>query len=112
MGEAHSSLLGHNSSDGTAAVSRLPIAIEGYEPLVQRRIVVVYLMFNFVNKRTLCCSREFSRYVFLNYAVKNVVPVLIQLSPLASAWMPQIGSVQIFGSFPCRFGVTHMELYL
>jgi hypothetical protein len=34
-------LLGHRNSDGTVAVGRLPIITEGYEPLVQRRIVVV-----------------------------------------------------------------------
>jgi hypothetical protein len=34
-------LLGHHSSDGTAAAGRLPVAIEGYRPLLQRHIVVV-----------------------------------------------------------------------
>jgi hypothetical protein len=41
MGEAHPLLLGHHSSDRTAAVGHLPIAIEGYKPLLQRYIVVV-----------------------------------------------------------------------
>jgi hypothetical protein len=40
-GKACTSLLGHHSNDGTAGTSRLPIATEGYRPLVQRRIVVV-----------------------------------------------------------------------
>jgi hypothetical protein len=44
MCEAHLSLLGHHSSDGTAAVDRLPISIEGYRPLVQRHIVVVVVV--------------------------------------------------------------------
>jgi hypothetical protein len=35
-------LLGHHSSDETAAASRLAIAVEGYGPLVHRRIIVVY----------------------------------------------------------------------
>jgi hypothetical protein len=42
-GKARPSLLGHHSSDGTAAMGQFLIAIEGYGPLVQRRIVVVYV---------------------------------------------------------------------
>jgi hypothetical protein len=40
-GEVRPLLLGHHSSDGTVAVGRLPIATEGYGPLLQRCIVVV-----------------------------------------------------------------------
>jgi hypothetical protein len=40
MGKARPLLLGHHSSDGTVAASRLPFATEGYGPLLQRRIVV------------------------------------------------------------------------
>jgi hypothetical protein len=36
------SLLGHHSSDGTAMADRLPVAIENYRSLVQRRIIVMY----------------------------------------------------------------------
>jgi hypothetical protein len=39
--EARPLLLGHHSSDGTIAAGRLPIATEGYEPLLRRHIVVV-----------------------------------------------------------------------
>jgi hypothetical protein len=41
MDEACPLLLEHHSSDGTAAAGRLSVATEGYEPLVQRCIVVV-----------------------------------------------------------------------
>jgi hypothetical protein len=41
MSKADPSLLGYHSSNGTAAVGRLPISTEGYGPLVQRHIVVV-----------------------------------------------------------------------
>jgi hypothetical protein len=41
MGEARPSLLGHHSGNGTAAAGRLPVATEGYEPLIQMRFVVV-----------------------------------------------------------------------
>jgi hypothetical protein len=41
MKEACPLLLEQHSSDGTIAGSRLPVAIEGYGPLVQNRIVVV-----------------------------------------------------------------------
>jgi hypothetical protein len=41
MGEARPLLLGHHSSDETAAVDHLPVATEGYGPFLQRRIVVV-----------------------------------------------------------------------
>jgi hypothetical protein len=41
MSEMRPSLLGYHTSDGTAAVDRLPISTEGYRPLVQRGIVVV-----------------------------------------------------------------------
>jgi hypothetical protein len=41
MGETRSLLLEHHSSDGIAVVGHLPIATEGYESLVRRRIVVV-----------------------------------------------------------------------
>jgi hypothetical protein len=41
MGEACPSLLGHISSDGTAAVGHLPVAIEGYGSLVHKRTVVI-----------------------------------------------------------------------
>jgi hypothetical protein len=41
--EARSLLLGHHSSDGTAAVGYLPVATEDYGLLLQRRIVVVVL---------------------------------------------------------------------
>jgi hypothetical protein len=40
-GEAHPLLLGHHSSDGTAAAGYLPVATEGYRPLLHRYIVVV-----------------------------------------------------------------------
>jgi uncharacterized protein (DUF2126 family) len=40
-GEARPSLLGHHSSDRIATTSCLPVVIEGYGLLVQRRIVVV-----------------------------------------------------------------------
>jgi hypothetical protein len=40
-GEARPSLLGHHSSNGTAAADHLPVPTEGYELLVKRRIVVV-----------------------------------------------------------------------
>jgi hypothetical protein len=40
-GEARSLLLGRHSSDGTTAMGRLPVATEGYGPLLQRCIVVV-----------------------------------------------------------------------
>jgi hypothetical protein len=36
------SLLGHHSSDGTAMADRLPVAIENYRSLVQRRIILMY----------------------------------------------------------------------
>jgi hypothetical protein len=39
--EACPSLLGHHNSDGTTAVNCLLIATEGYEPSVQRCIIVV-----------------------------------------------------------------------
>jgi hypothetical protein len=42
MDEARPSLLGHHNSDGTIAAGRLPVATEDYEPLIHRRIVVVY----------------------------------------------------------------------
>jgi hypothetical protein len=41
MGEVRSLLLEHHSSDGTVAAGHLPVAIEGYGPLVHRHIVVV-----------------------------------------------------------------------
>jgi hypothetical protein len=41
MGEVRPLLLGHHSSDGTAAAGHLPVATKGYGPLLQRRIVVV-----------------------------------------------------------------------
>jgi hypothetical protein len=41
VAKARLSLLGHHSSDGIAAVRRLPIATEGYRPLVQRPTIVV-----------------------------------------------------------------------
>jgi hypothetical protein len=41
MGKPRPSLLGHHSTDGIAAVGCLPVATEGYGPLVHRRIVVV-----------------------------------------------------------------------
>jgi hypothetical protein len=44
MGKARPLLLGHRNSDGTAAAGHLPIATEGYGPLLQRRIVVVVLL--------------------------------------------------------------------
>jgi hypothetical protein len=34
MGEVHPLLLGHHSSDGIAAAGRLPVATEGYRPLL------------------------------------------------------------------------------
>jgi hypothetical protein len=40
-GEARLLLLGHHSSDRTAVAGRLPVATEGYRPLLQRRIVLV-----------------------------------------------------------------------
>jgi hypothetical protein len=46
MGKACPLLLGHHSSDRTAAVDRLPIVSEDYEPLLQRHIVVVNLGVN------------------------------------------------------------------
>jgi hypothetical protein len=42
-GRSTSVAMGHHSSDRTAAVSHLPVGTEGYEPLVQRRIVAVNL---------------------------------------------------------------------
>jgi hypothetical protein len=47
MGKAHPSLLGHHNSNGTTIMSQLPVAIEGYGPLLQRRIVVVVQSTNF-----------------------------------------------------------------
>jgi hypothetical protein len=41
MGEVRPLLLGHHSSDRTAAADRLPVTTEGYRPLLQRRIGVV-----------------------------------------------------------------------
>jgi hypothetical protein len=41
MGETRPLLLGHHSSDGTVVAGRLPLATEGYEPLLQRCIIVV-----------------------------------------------------------------------
>jgi hypothetical protein len=41
MGEVCPLLLGHHSSDGTAAAGHFPVAIEGYGPFLQRRIIVV-----------------------------------------------------------------------
>jgi hypothetical protein len=41
MGKARVLLLAHHSSDGTAITGRLLVAIEGYGPLVQKRIIVV-----------------------------------------------------------------------
>jgi hypothetical protein len=43
MGEVRPLLLGHHSSDGTAMVGHLPVATECYGPLLQRRIVVVFI---------------------------------------------------------------------
>jgi hypothetical protein len=40
-GEARPLLLEHHNSDGTTATGHLPVAIEGYGPLVHRCIVVV-----------------------------------------------------------------------
>jgi hypothetical protein len=37
------SLLGHHSSNRTVIVGHLTVATEGYRPLVQRCIVVVYI---------------------------------------------------------------------
>jgi hypothetical protein len=34
-------LLGHHSSNGTVVVGHLPVATEGYRPLLHRHIVVV-----------------------------------------------------------------------
>jgi hypothetical protein len=42
-GEAHPLLLGHHSSDGTAAAGHLPVSTGGYGPLLQKCIVVVDL---------------------------------------------------------------------
>jgi hypothetical protein len=41
IGKARPLLLGHHSSDRTTLTSHLPIGTEGYEPLIQKRIVVV-----------------------------------------------------------------------
>jgi hypothetical protein len=41
-GEARPLLLEHHSSDGTTATDHFSVAIEGYRPLVQRCIVIVY----------------------------------------------------------------------
>jgi hypothetical protein len=41
MGEARLSLLGHHSSDGTAAAGHLPVATESYGLLLRRNILVV-----------------------------------------------------------------------
>jgi hypothetical protein len=36
MDKTHPSLLGHHSSDETITMDRLPVAKEGYEPLIQK----------------------------------------------------------------------------
>jgi hypothetical protein len=45
MGKARPLLLGHHSSDRTTLMSHLTIGTEGYEPLIQKHIVVVAASF-------------------------------------------------------------------
>jgi hypothetical protein len=42
-GESRPLLLGHHSTDGIVVVGHLPVATEGYGPLLQRHIVVVWI---------------------------------------------------------------------
>jgi hypothetical protein len=43
MGESRLLLLGHHGTDGIAATGHLSVVIEGYRPMLQRCIVIVYV---------------------------------------------------------------------